>query len=669
MKTYFLSQELWDIVNDGIYDPTYTVSQSKQQQKQLKESRQKDKTALFILQQAVDDNIFTKISLAQTAQEAWSELKKEFQSVNPQTTNIAEGRGPEDHKNYLPLYKAILKGDLKSVGEVCEDDKNALEARITVNLDTALHVAVGTGQANHIVEYLLNKMSMDQVSLKNKEGNTVLSIAAIVGNVPAATMIHNKDENAMRSGRDVDKCLLYISNDSRRIPLIEATLHGQKKMIQFLLGISNNYLDYASAPSFHRTSDVLFVKMLISSGFYDLALYLVKKRPALATTTFYGGESLLSEITKKASAFSCGETRKLQFWKFLVPSKVPIGAKEREENLMPDKALELVKHLCKEITKDLDRAPFLLKLPLLRAAELGIYQVVEEIIKLYPDAIWFTNRKNHNIVHLAIINRQEKVFELIFQMSGRKNWLLMSHDVEKNNILHLAGKLAPRFKLNTISSAALQMQREIKWFKEVENNLPPDYQEETNSKGQTPATVFTEEHKELVQEGEKWMKDAATSCSVAAAFIATIVFAAVITIPGDYAENGRPKLYGQKAFKIFVISNALSLSSSISVIILFLSFFTARYREQDFLYVLPNRLMWCLYMLLLSLMSLITAFCACAYLVYYERKTYEVTALVFASALLPLSLLVRTQYPKILDLFISIFAPVFFKKRRTGILY
>ncbi|XP_044507267.1 ankyrin repeat-containing protein ITN1-like [Mangifera indica] len=199
--------------------------------------------------------------------------------------------------------------------------------------------------------------------------------------------------------------------------------------------------------------------------------------------------------------------------------------------------------------------------------------------------------------------------------------------------------------------------------------VPPDYKEKTNSKGQTPATVFTEEHKELVKEGEKWIKDAATSCSVAAAFIATIVFAAVITIPGDYADNGLPQLYGQAAFKIFSVSNALSLFLSISVIIMFLSFFTARYREQDFLRVLPNMLLWCLSMLLLSLGSLIVAFCACAYLVYYDRKTYWIIALVFASALLPLSLFAYFQYARLHDVLISMLAPAFLSKRRTSVLY
>ncbi|KAJ0017175.1 hypothetical protein Pint_11952 [Pistacia integerrima] len=366
MKTYFLSQDLWEIVNYEnnleITDSTLSKQQQeqlteqqqeqlkeqqqeqlkesnendaaahfKQQQEQLKESKKKDAAALFILQQAVDDNIFRKIAHAKKAKKAWDTLKKEFQGI-PQTTTLAEGREPEDFKKYLPLYKNILEGDLKSVRELCDKDENALEARITVNLDTALHVAVGTGKANHIVEYLLNKMSMDQVSLKNKEGNTVLSVAAIVSNVRAASMILIKDK---------DQSLIHNLNNSKRIPLVEATRHGQKEMVNYLLQISMKDFDYNSATRF--TSGVLFAKYLIIAEFYgelifhftllihiysnllpyvsDLALDLLNHRPILATMTFYGGDSLLSEITRKPSAFPSGGTRKLPFREYFRFSK------------------------------------------------------------------------------------------------------------------------------------------------------------------------------------------------------------------------------------------------------------------------------------------------------------------------------------------------------------
>ncbi|XP_031247639.1 uncharacterized protein LOC116105346 [Pistacia vera] len=192
MKTYFLSQDLWDIVNYENYLEITGSTLFEEYQKQLKESKKNDAAALFILQQAVDDNIFRKISRAQKAKEAWDALKEEF---------TVQGKS----------YCGVSTGSDVSAS----------------------------------------------MFLKNKEGNTVLSIAAIVGNVQAACMIMKKDEN---------QTLIQDSNKSKRIPLIEATRHGQKKMINYLLQFSSNYLDYDSATRF--TSGVLLVKLLITAEFY-----------------------------------------------------------------------------------------------------------------------------------------------------------------------------------------------------------------------------------------------------------------------------------------------------------------------------------------------------------------------------------------------------------------
>ncbi|XP_031258983.1 protein ACCELERATED CELL DEATH 6-like [Pistacia vera] len=339
---------------------------------------------------------------------------------------------------------------------------------------------------------------------------------------------------------------------------------------------------------------------------------------------------------------------------------------------MHHKALQLVKYLCGEIKSskpDYKRAIRLLKPPLLLAAELGRCEVVEEIIKTFPDAIWFTNEKNHSVFHLAVLKRQEKVFNLIFQISGHKHLLLMSQDVDGNNILHLAGKLAPEYQLHRIPGAALQMQRELQWFEEVEKIVKPNYREDKNSKEETPAMIFTEQHKKLVEDGEKWMKVTANSCSIAAALIATIVFAAAITVPGDYADNGVPKFYREAAFKIFSISDALSLSSSIAAIIMFLSILMARYAEYDFRYSLPTRLLQGLLMLYVSLITLMVAFCAIVFLVFCDQKANWLFGLVVGSALVPVFMYAASQFPLLRELLISTYGPGSFRKQGTRVLY
>ncbi|XP_031254336.1 uncharacterized protein LOC116112325 [Pistacia vera] len=309
METYFLSQDLWDIVNEGISVPDNTSTLSERQQKQLKESRQKNAAALYILLQAVEYDIFSKIYEVKTAKGAWTALKKEFQGNTQPTALSDEDR--EQCEKYLSLYKAILEGNLETVQQICHDNKEALRARITVNWDTALHVAVGIGtcKANDIVKYLLDQMPIDDDLLvkKNKEGNTILSVAAIVGNVRAAFMILMKNKH---------KTLIQDSNNSKRIPLIEAARHGQKKMIEFLLPFSNSYFDYADLTGFSDDSGVSFLNSLIIAGFYGLALKVLQIHGNLATKQLPTGEFVLSTIAGKPSAFRSGQQTKRKFLQF-----------------------------------------------------------------------------------------------------------------------------------------------------------------------------------------------------------------------------------------------------------------------------------------------------------------------------------------------------------------
>ncbi|KAJ0018256.1 hypothetical protein Pint_12024 [Pistacia integerrima] len=277
-------------------------------------------------------------------------------------------------KQYLPLYKAILKRNLEYVKRLCELDKRALEARITVNLDTALHVAVGTGKVNHIVKYLLTKMSKDQVKLKNKDGNTVLSIAAIVGNVKAAREIVK-----------IQPELNNVANDCEIVPLIEAARNGHKEMIKYLMQFNRDiFKSGGGCDSIHGVS---FVNLLIDAAFYDLALEWVKDNRSLATTELDTGETLLSAMARKPSAFPSG--RMVDIWQHIniIDLNAILVTEKVNTARIYNKVRELVELLCKEITTDYERASSMLKRPFLLAAESGVHEVVKVIIDVFPDAI------------------------------------------------------------------------------------------------------------------------------------------------------------------------------------------------------------------------------------------------------------------------------------------
>ncbi|VFQ72966.1 unnamed protein product [Cuscuta campestris] len=71
MKTLLKSQDRWGFVKQGYTDPDDKVNR-------LQENGKKDAKALAIIQQAVHDNVFSRIALATTSKQAWSTLQKEF---------------------------------------------------------------------------------------------------------------------------------------------------------------------------------------------------------------------------------------------------------------------------------------------------------------------------------------------------------------------------------------------------------------------------------------------------------------------------------------------------------------------------------------------------------------------------------------------------------------
>ncbi|XP_074345106.1 uncharacterized protein LOC141684164 [Apium graveolens] len=83
MKVLLGSQDIWDLVESGYTEPDAAaeVGLSNDQKSILKETRKRDKKALFLIIQGVDESTFEKISEAKTSKQAWEILQKSFQGV------------------------------------------------------------------------------------------------------------------------------------------------------------------------------------------------------------------------------------------------------------------------------------------------------------------------------------------------------------------------------------------------------------------------------------------------------------------------------------------------------------------------------------------------------------------------------------------------------------
>ncbi|KAK6137871.1 hypothetical protein DH2020_028379 [Rehmannia glutinosa] len=75
MKALLGAHEVWDIVEKGYVEPQDEATLSQTQKDNLKDSRKRDKKALYLIYQALDDDGFEKISSATTAKDAWEKLQ------------------------------------------------------------------------------------------------------------------------------------------------------------------------------------------------------------------------------------------------------------------------------------------------------------------------------------------------------------------------------------------------------------------------------------------------------------------------------------------------------------------------------------------------------------------------------------------------------------------
>lgn len=271
--------------------------------------------------------------------------------------------------------------------------------------------------------------------------------------------------------------------------------------------------------------------------------------------------------------------------------------------LMNEQARQLVKSMCAGVVWTFPEASYTLKLPVLKAASLGIQEIVQEILKVYKASTMFYDDNNYNIFQLAVLHRREKVFNLVYKMGLSQKWVASYPCKDNENILHLAGRCASSRHIN---GAALQMQWEMQWFTAVEKFVHPLLLEERNTEKKTPREVFDDEHKNLVKEGEKWMRDTATSCMVVDALIIAMVFAAIIAVPGNN-EKGIPNFRHETLFEVFVIADAAALFSSSASLLLFVRILTSRYAEEDFIKALPKSLLLGLITLIFSIATMLVA--------------------------------------------------------------
>ena len=100
--------------------------------------------------------------------------------------------------------------------------------------------------------------------------------------------------------------------------------------------------------------------------------------------------------------------------------------------------------------------------PLMLAAENSIQELVEKILEKFPDAAYTVDGNGKNIFHIAVEQKDEKMYEFL-KRTVRRDGMVEALDNDGNTILHLATKKgnSPRVLLGHLN----QMAWDVCWLK------------------------------------------------------------------------------------------------------------------------------------------------------------------------------------------------------------
>ncbi|GKV09408.1 hypothetical protein SLEP1_g20916 [Rubroshorea leprosula] len=160
MKTFFVSQDLWDLVENGFAET------EKSPAAEVKDLRKKDAKALLVLQQAVTDSIFPLIANATKSKEAWTILNQEFygddkvtivklQTLRKEFENLCM-KGSESVQDFFSRVSVIIN-QLKTYGDQV-DDRKVVEKVLRCLPSKFDHVVAAIEESKDFSVYSLNQL-------------------------------------------------------------------------------------------------------------------------------------------------------------------------------------------------------------------------------------------------------------------------------------------------------------------------------------------------------------------------------------------------------------------------------------------------------------------------------------------------------------------------------
>ena len=166
MKALLGAHDVWDVVEKGFSEPENEAALTQDENTTLKDSRKRDKKALYLIYQALDDDGFEKISSATSAKQAWEKLQTSYKGVEKvKKVRLQTLRGEfeslhmkasESISDYFSRVAAV-SNQLKRNGEKLEDVR--IIEKILRSLDPKFeHIVVTIEETKDLEEMTIEQL-------------------------------------------------------------------------------------------------------------------------------------------------------------------------------------------------------------------------------------------------------------------------------------------------------------------------------------------------------------------------------------------------------------------------------------------------------------------------------------------------------------------------------
>ncbi|KAJ8551487.1 hypothetical protein K7X08_021502 [Anisodus acutangulus] len=437
--------------------------------------------------------------------------------------------------------------------------------------DSQLHLAVRAGNLGKVKEIVQSKGINDLLSKQNQEGETVLYVAAENGHsLVVAELLKHLDLHIASIMANNGYDAFHVAAKQGHLEVLNELLHSFPNLVMTT--------DSSNSTALHTAA---------AQGHLDVVNLLLEIDSNLAKIARNNGKTILHTAARMGH---------LEIVRSLL-------SKDPEIGFRTDKKGQSALHM---------------------AVKGQNFDIVLELIKPTPAVLALEDNKGNRAIHVATTKGRPQMVQCLISIEGID---LNAVNKAGETALDIAEKSGSPQLLSILKEAGATHSKDdgrpptaAKQLKQTVSDIRHDVESQLQHSRQTGFRVrkIAKNVKKLHISG---LNNAINNATVVAVLIATVAFAAIFTVPGQYVEDktdgvslGEAHIARKASFIIFFLFDSMALFISIAVVVVQTSVVVIEQKAKKQLMFWINKLMWA------ACLSISISFISLTYVVVGEKE-------------------------------------------------